>query len=987
MDTRWARLSALFDEAMERDPRERLSFVRASSAGDPEIAREVEAMLAEIDRPQFIDRPAVDAVADLLASDTLIGSQVGPYRIESLLGAGGMGEVYRATDTVLGRQVAFKMLPAALAQDPERLARFHREARLLAALNHPNIAAIYGAEALPGQGAHIQALVLEIVEGPTLADRLASGPLPVEEVVGIARQLVDALEAAHRQGIVHRDLKPSNVKISHDGIVKVLDFGLAKLTQRDGDGSAGDTTVSPTITAPHLVTGAGVLLGTAAYMSPEQARAREADHRSDVWAFGCVVFEMLTGRRAFDGEDPIEVMGAIVRIEPNWSELPPDVPAPLRTLLEGCLVKDRRRRIGDISTAGFVLDHLATLASRPAVPAAPAPTHPARPYVLAALTVATLLSAATAIAVWWWTRPVAPAVTRFSISPTGEAAVNIDPVGADLAILPDGRHIAYVARGSVRTSGRLLIRSLDQLEPKAIVTIGTPRAPFVSADGKSVGYVSLGGGSPALIVVPLAGGAALELCRLDGQSRGVTWGDGGQVIFASSNAATGLQRVSASGGTPEHLTTPDVSKGEGDHVWPQFLPGARAVIFTIVPLQGGVDASQLWLLDLSTGNKKLILDGGSQAQYVASGHLVYARRGALHAVRFDLTRLEAVGQSIEVVDGIAILPTGTAEFAVSPNGTLIFIPPVEPEDQARTMVLVDRRGREEPVDGAPARVSTFPRLSPTGQQIVFDSREDNSDIWLFDRERRTTKQLTFEPGIDRTPIWTPKGDRIIYTSQQTSMALAYGVPVSRAVDGTGMALPLVEAPEARALAATSISPDGSHVVASGVGGVDRTNDLLVIDTRTRRVVPILPNASTDRNAEISPDGRWLAFESDREGGRFGVYVVPFPDVGRALYRISDGAGGLQPAWAPNGKELFYVGLDRTMRSVPVDGVNWPAGPPQRLFTANYFLGLGVAGRAYDVSRDGRFLMLKEAVPSDSVAPASIVVTQNWTEELKRLASD
>ena len=391
METRWERISAVFDEAMARDPAERPQFVGESCADEPEIRRQVESMLAETDRPQLIDRPALESIADLLASETLIGAQIGPYRIESLLGAGGMGEVYRATDMVLGRQVAVKMLPAVLAEDPDRLARFHREARLLAALNHPNISAIYGTEALPGQTSAGLALILELVEGLTLADKVKAGRLPVDEAVAIARQLADALEAAHRQGIIHRDLKPSNIAIAPDGTVKVLDFGLAKLTQRDGDVAGADATTSPTITAPHLVTGAGVLLGTAAYMSPEQAKAREADHRSDIWAFGCVLFEMLTGRRAFDGEDPVEVLGAVVRLEPDWRALPPDVPIPLRTLLEGCLVKDRRRRIGDISTARFVLDHLATLSGSAAISSGAA--KPGRRYLVAALAVALLTSA------------------------------------------------------------------------------------------------------------------------------------------------------------------------------------------------------------------------------------------------------------------------------------------------------------------------------------------------------------------------------------------------------------------------------------------------------------------------------------------------------------------------------------------------------------------------------------------------------------------
>jgi serine/threonine-protein kinase len=987
MNTQWGRISAVFEEAMAREPAERPQFVRASCADEPEIRKAVESMLAEIDRPQLIDRPALESVADLLASETLIGAQIGSYRIESLLGAGGMGEVYRATDRVLARQVAVKMLPAVLAEDPDRLARFHREARLLASLNHPNISAIYGTEALPGQTSAGLALILELAEGVTLAEKLKAGRLPVDEAVAIARQLTDALEAAHRQGVIHRDLKPANIKIAPDGTVKVLDFGLAKLTQRDGDAAGADVTASPTLTAPHLVTGAGVLLGTAAYMSPEQAKAREADHRSDIWAFGCVLFEMLTGRRAFDGEDPVEVLGAVVRLEPDWRALPPDVPIPLRTFMEGCLVKDRRRRIGDISTARFVFDHLATLSGSAAISSGAA--KPGRRYLVATLAVALLASAVAAAGVWWLRRPLPPIVTKFLFSPTGVAAINVDPVSIDLTILPDGRHFAYIARGAAGGSGpQLFVRSLDRLEPRAIVTVGVPRGPFASPDSKTIGFVALGEGGPTLKTVALAGGATSTLCKLDGQSRGATWGEDGQVVFATGNAATGLQRVAATGGISEVLTTPDASKGEGDHLWPQVLPGAGAVLFTMIPAQGGADLAQIWTLDLRTRVRKLILIGGSQAQYVQSGHLVYARAGSLYAIRFDLARLETVGQPRVAVEGVATLPTGTAEFDISRDGTLIFIPTVEPANQARTMVLVDRTGREEPVAGAPARAFGSPRFSPDGELIAFDSRDEDNDIWIFDRVRQITRQLTFGPDTDRTPIWSPSGDRVMYSSQRAA-GIGLGIPFSRAADGTGTPEPLLDlaGDTTEYILATSISPDGTRVVVRSVTGSERINDLMLLDIKQRRAEPILVSPSIERNAEISPDGRWMAFESDRDRGRLGVYVVPFPDVGSALHRISDSAGGFQPAWARDGKELFYIGLDGMMRSAPLDGVTWPARPPQPLFPANYFLGAGIFARAYDVSLDGRFLMLKEAAPTQTVPPASIVVTQNWTEELKRLPLD
>ena len=383
----------------------------------------------------------------------------------------------------------------------------------------------------------------------------------------------------------------------------------------------------------------------------------------------------------------------------------------------------------------------------------------------------------------------------------------------------------------------------------------------------------------------------------------------------------------------------------------------------------------------------MILVGGSQALYVQSGHLVYARAGRLYAIRFDLARLETVGQPHVAVDGVATLPTGTAEFDISRDGTLIYIPTVESANQVRTMVLVDRVGREEPVAGAPARAVRSARLSPDDKLVAFDSRDEDNDIWIFDRVRKITKQLTFGPQIDQTPIWSPAGDRVIYSSQPTN-AMGFGIPFSRAADGTGTPEPLLGlAAHPVTSVATSISPDGTRVVAWSVQGSERPGDLMLVDTKQRRVERILSSPSIEKNAEISPDGRWMAFESDRDRGRLGVYVVPFPDVGSALHRISDGAGGIQPAWARDGKELFYIGLDGMMRSAPVDGVTWPARPPQPLFPANYFLGAGVFARAYDVSLDGRFLMLKEAAPTQTVPPASIVVHLNWTDELKRLPRD
>jgi serine/threonine-protein kinase len=806
----------------------------------------------------------------------------------------------------------------------------------------------------------------------------------VDEAVAIARQIADALEAAHRQGIVHRDLKPSNIKITHAGTVKVLDFGLAKLTQREGGGSAPDPATSPTITSPHLVTGAGMLLGTAAYMSPEQAKAREADHRSDIWAFGCVLYEMLSGRRAFDGDDATDVLGAVVRLEPDWSALPPAVPMPLVTLLKGCLVKDRRHRIGDISAARFVLDHVAELSPVPGTPFAR--QRSIRSYVAPAGVAAVLAGTAIGAAVWWWTRPPPSAVTRFSFSPAGAETIMVDPVSRDLAVLPDGRRFVYIARGAAGAGGnpRLFVRAMDRLEPRVLTTGVIPKGPFTSADGTEVGFTSILRGFPELKRVAVNGGPVSTICSLDGQGRGATWGESGQIIFATSNPATGLQRVAAAGGTPETLTTPDAAKGEGDHLWPQYVPGRDLVLFTITSATGGLDASQIAMLDLRTGKHTLLSKlAGSQAQYVRSGHLVYASQGSLLAVRFDVDRLEMTGEPRVVVSGVATLPTGTAEFDVSPDGTLVYIP--SSVDRTRTLVWVDRTGREEAVRGAPARGYLHPRLSRDGNQIAVDSGDEENDIWILDLVRQTFRQLTFGPQVDQSPIWMPGGGRVLYTSR-TVNAVGLGGPLARAADGTGTVERLAEFDAATdTLVASTVTPDGTRLVGWSASGSSSTNDLMLVDLKTRLVEPLLPMPSVERNAEVSPDGRWLAFESDKDRGQFGVYVVPFPDVDRGQWKVSDGAGGVKPAWARNGRELFYIGLDGAMRSVRLDaGGPSSAGSPQLLFGADYFPGIN--RRAYDVSPDGRFLMVTAGAAKDS-APPTIVVTQNWIEELKHLPRD
>ena len=908
-----------------------------------------------------------------------VGSRLGPYEILALLGAGGMGEVYRARDTKLNRDVAIKVLLPSVANDPDRLARFRREAQVLASLNHPNIAHIHGVQ----ESDSTRALVMELVEGPTLEDRIAEGPIPLDEALPIARQIAEALEAAHGQGIIHRDLKPANIKVRDDETVKVLDFGLAKaLAPEPGSAAAGELSQSPTITSPAMMTGVGMILGTAAYMAPEQAKGRPADKRSDIWAFGCVLYEMLTGTRAFGGDDVSDTLANVLKSEPDWSALPPATPGAARTLLRRCLTKDRKRRLDSAAGARLEIDDALMLPTPDArLVSSGVPSVSWWRVAMGALVAVVVGGAAAGTAVWFATRPSAARVTRFALAPTGAAALSVDIISRDITITPDGTHIVY--KGTGTKSRQLLVRALDQLEPTPLAS-GTLGGPFSSPDGQWIGFVDIGSGVE-LKRVAVTGGPTLLLCRLDGQSRGATWGDDGSIIFATSATSTGLQRVSSAGGEPTVLTKPNRERGEGDHLWPQFLPGGHAVLFTITAATGGIDASQVAVLDLRSGTQKILVRGGSQAQYLPSGHLVYAAAGALRAVAFDLARLEAIGTPIPVLPQIVTLSTGTAEFDVARNGTLVYVAggsgaPVAP---VRTLVWVDRHGHEEAITAAPARAYATPRLSPDGTRLALGIFDQENDIWVWDFARETLTRVTTDPGLDGVPVWMPDGRRMVFSS-----AAAGALPnlFWQAADGTGAAERLTQS--SRMQLPSAVSLDGTRVVFTE--GVGVSHVMMLTLEKDRRVQPLVQTPAAERNAEISPDGRWLAYESN-DSGQFQIFVRPFPNVTAGLWPVSTG-GGMQPLWAKNGQELFYLAPSGALMSVRVaPGATWTASTPTKLMDAPYYHGgNGLFGgglfRTYDVSLDGtRFLMIKEGGgPNQSTAPLSIVVVQNWLEELKGL---
>ena len=893
------------------------------------------------------------------------GTRLGSYEIVSPLGAGGMGEVYRARDTRLKREVALKILPESFASDPDRLARFQREAEVLASLNHPNIAAIYGIELSNGT----RALVMELVEGETLAERIARGPIPLDEALPIAKQIAEALEAAHEQGIIHRDLKPANIKLRPDGTVKVLDFGLAKALEPTS-ALRVDATLSPTITSPALMSGIGVLLGTAAYMSPEQARGKAADKRSDIWAFGCVLYEMLTARPAFDGEDVAVVLASVIKGEPNWTTLPADVPRAIVAVTQGCLEKDRRKRIADVGAVTFVLNNVARLAEPAKVSVAlpqsaagqPRPLWRRALSIAAAVTIGALFTGA---GVWLTIRRPPPAVVRVAITTSGATVLIPSLSDRDIAITPDGSRIIY------RGNRQLLVRSLNQLEPAVLSNLNAPRGVFTSPDGEWIGFfdgtttlrkVAITGGPPVTIATGLDGGAP----------RGATWGPDGTIIFATGALQTGLQRVSASGGNPEVLTKPGP---DGDHFWPEFLPGGRAVLFTIAAI-GNMENAQIAVLDLRTGTSKVLIRGGNHAQYVPTGHLVYGSQGTLRAAAFDLERLELTGTPTPVLAGVVMSPDGAADFAVSSDGSLAYVPGGTGGVVRQTIMSVDRQGQGSALPGVPPDAYRDVRTSADGGRLAVATE---SDVWTYDFNRAILSRLTTSPASDTRPLWTPDGQRIVFTSNRAGYPELYW----RSADGTGTdERVLTRAKDLTDLRAEGWSPDGRQLLLVEVSSrlecaieqmpVERPSDLKVL----------LKNDFCNDRPTLSPDGHWIAYQSNLSG-RFEIYVERYPALGDRQQISTE--GGIRPFWSRDGHELFFCTPDaRQVLTVPVQsGRSIVAGRPHTLF--DFFIAPSSGGnRPIDMAPDGRFLIIRGGQTDGAAPPSNIIFVQNWAEELKRL---
>jgi Tol biopolymer transport system component len=881
----------------------------------------------------------------------LPGRRLGPYEILSAIGAGGMGEVYRARDTKLGRDVAIKVLPANFVNDPERLARFQREARMLAALNHANIATIYGLEQSDG----MTCLVMELVSGETLAERVKAGPLGIEEALKIAVQIAEALEAAHEKSIIHRDLKPANVKVTPEGKVKVLDFGLAKAFS--GDAANDDPSNSPTLSM--AATMQGVIIGTAAYMSPEQARGKACDKRTDIWAFGCVLYELLTGKQTFKGEDVTDIFAAVLRADPDWKALPAATPLKVRDLLRRCLQKDKAQRLRDSGDARIEIQE--ALSSPTEGPTAIVPAESGWRHAVVLGLVAVVAAVVGGLAVWNLKPSPPRPVTRSVINlPPGQQLAGMD-IGPSLAISPDGTRLAYVARQA--GTQQLYVRAMDSLEAKTIPGTEGATNPFFSPDGQWLGFfanrklkkVSLNGGAPlALANAPFDGGAA--------------WGSQASIAFSPSNASA-LQQVSDAGGALQPLTR--LAKGDGSHRWPDFLPGGKAVLFGSGTAGALFVSAQVGVLSITTGERKDLIQGGMYPRYAPTGHLVYAQSGVLMAAPFDPQRQTVTGTGSPVEEGVMQSPTnGHAQYSFSATGALVYVPGGVQATQLR-MVWVSRNGAEQPL-AAPANSYLNPRVSPDGRHVAVGITSQESQIWQYDISRETLTRFTFEGTVNGYPAWTPDGKRMAFISNKEGplnifWQLADGSGgLERLTTSDDVQTPNSWSPDGKLLAFNELTPSTGIVVS-------------VLRLSDRKAQPILQTQFNESAPRFSPDGRWLAYVSD-ESGRYEIYVQPYPGPGGKWQISTD--GGTEPVWNPNGRELFYRSGDKMMAVDIATQPSFIVGKPLMLFEGQY-RPTPVTFPNYDVSPDGqRFLMLKPSEQAQT-APTQINVVLNWFEELKR----
>jgi eukaryotic-like serine/threonine-protein kinase len=897
---------------------------------------------------------------------SMIGKALNHYEITSQLGKGGMGEVYQANDKKLGRDVAIKVLPEEFARDADRVARFQREAKLLASLNHTNIAAIYGLEESSGTNF----LVLELVEGETLADQIKRGPIPVEESLKLALQIAEALEAAHEKGVLHRDLKPANIKVTPEGKVKVLDFGLAKAFA----GEQAELNLSNSPTLSDMATQQGIILGTAAYMSPEQARGKAVDRRADIWAFGCVLFEMITGRIAFSGKDVTDILAAVIRSEPEWANLPANLHGRLREVLERCLKKDDKDRYHDISDVKVDIQRVSTdptgVLMRPVAGVEP---RTRLRTLLPWLAVAIVLTAIIAGVAVWMLKPVPPPephqITRFSYELSKDQQFG-NLTERAIAVSPDGRQFVY------GNSAGLYLRSMDDLDAKLIPgTAGEEQRPFFSPDGKWIGFYS--STDRKLKKIARSGGAPVTLAEADPYGS-FSWGTDDTILYGQRPPKAGIFRVSANGGTPEQIVKPAENE---EIIHPQLLPDGKSVMFT------RVTPRRVFVQSLQSGERKELFEGDT-ARYLPTGHIVYGLQNSLFAMQFDSNSLKVSGGPVSLVEGV-VRAGGAPQYAVSDSGTLVYVPGTvtAAATPGLTLVWVDRNGKEEPLAAEP-RTYFNARISPDGTKVALDCYTSaNLDIWIWDLIRKTMTRLTFDAAMDLLPLWTKDGKRIAFASGREGGLKVYW----RAADGTGKDEVLGSVPALDEIP-SGWSSDGKTLVMTGTsGGISNLEIGALSLEGDRKYRPLLKGKYSEYQPQISPNGKWMVYTSE-ESGQAEVYVRPFPNVDGGRWQVSTG-GGNSPLWSRDGRELFYHSGDAAIAVAVKMEPAFSLETPKILFRASYvfvsssnqFLSSPFF-YPWDISPDGkRFLMIKPpgVAASAEEGPRKINIVLNWFEELKQ----
>jgi Tol biopolymer transport system component len=898
----------------------------------------------------------------------MIGETLAHFKITDKLGEGGMGEVYRAEDTKLGREVAIKVLPELFAQDSDRMARFGREAQVLASLNHPSIAGIFQLE----HDADRHFLVMELVEGETLAERIKRGRIPLDEAMSIALQISEALEAAHDRGIVHRDLKPANINFTESGKIKVLDFGLAKALESgagsDSSPSHPSLSLSPTLTAN--MTGVGVLLGTAAYMSPEQARGEAADRRADIWAFGVVVMEMLTGQTVYAGKTISDTLAGILAREPEWDALPDDMPPMIHNLLDRCLQKethDRLQAIGEarITIAGYLADPEAAKAQAAVGDHAPLPTW-RRVLPWAALGLAAIAGAA---AIAGWNRSIPPAEPdsmRLSVQIPVEETL-LTQIGSSIVLSPNGNHLAYVTGDPATRS--LHLRDLNQLEGSTFSGGDLSYLPFFSPDGEWIAFVTPG----ELKKVSVSGGTPLTIAKVD-FCRGATWAPDDSIIYTPEQEAP-LFRIPAAGGEPEQLTTLDEENEEITHRWPHALPNGKIVVFVSHTENSNFSEATIEGLNLETGERKVLVRGGTYPRWADSGHLLYVREGTLYAVPMNPETMELQGSPGPVIENLTTNENayGTAHYSVSDSGKLVYMEG-SAVSAGYSIVQIDREGAISPLI-EDLGVYWTPAMSPDGRRLAFDASTDggNGDIWVEDLDLGIRARLTFDEADDSRPVWSPDGEWIYFTSNRGESYDIFRV----AADGSEQPAQITETdldqfPD-------SVTPDGKTLVYTEFNAEGDTDLMtLPIDGEGEPTV-FLTTKFSEYGGRISPDGNWLAYGSDESGGQE-VYVRPFPS-GRGEWQISDGGRATYPSWSSKGDEIFYrTGTGISFASVDITGDTFRSKRPETMFEGS-FVDL-VPAYDYTVTPDAQRIIMFQGLGNSDITDHVIMIT-NWFADLEQ----